>query len=293
MSSIQAYCTRPSAVLKLTGEDHLDFLQSQGTADFRGPTGSCIYSLWLDHKGLIHSDAFVLRVSEEKVLLVSYECTAAEIMEKFERHIIADDVEVTDHTEEWQLLSIAPESAASFLDRRSYQHEDNRFHIEADGYLYSGRRLGKGSLDYLVPARTGVPLEVEKLSNDSAEHMRIEGGIPSIPRDITPGTMNPVEANILSAVSFTKGCYLGQEVVARVHRLKRVSSRLVKIAGKEDAPEMPLSLIVDGREVGALTTVSEKPATGYVGIGWLKSRLEDGEQQFGEHAFKVATLPES
>lgn len=271
----------------------MDFLQSQGSADLRGPTGSCTYSLWLDHKGLIHGDGFVLRVSEEKVLIVSYECPAADLMEKFDRHIIADDVVVTDHTDEWRLLSVPAASAAEVLKDRAFSHSANRFQIEADGYLYSGRRTGRDSIDCLVPARTDLPRAVEELSRAEAEHLRIESGIPSIPRDIRPGTLNPVEANILSAVSFTKGCYLGQEVVARVHRLKRVSTRLVKVTAAGAAPEAPLSLVADGREVGALTTVSEKAATGIVGIGWLKSRIEDGEHTFDGRVLHVATLPES
>lgn len=280
MSDIQLFETRPAAVLLFSGEDHLDFLHSQGTADLRGPVGLCRYCLWLDHKGLIHADAFVLRLEEDKALLVSYDVPADVLHARFARNIIADDVTIEDRTADWRLLSVPAASVPSFLAGRSRQPVADRFFREADGYVFAGRRLGRDSLEYLVDDRLSLPFEWVPLSPEEAEIQRIAAGVPAIPRDISPGSFNPVEAGLEQAVSFTKGCYLGQEVVARVHRLQRFSRRLVRVcaAGAWMPQDLPIDLLIDGTPAGQLTSVVGKEDE-WMGIGWLKSRFEDGSHR--------------
>lgn len=293
MASIDVFSSRPAAVLNISGEDHIDFLQSQGTADLRGPSGLCRYSLWLDHKGRIHGDAFVLKMNDNKVLLVSYETSAETLMEKFGKHIIADDVELADLTSQYRLLSLPKAATDGLLAGRARHLEPDRFFIEADGYVFAGRRMGPGSVDYLVSEETSLPLDLTELSIESAEAIRIDAGIPAVPRDTNPGGLNPVESGLLSAVSFDKGCYLGQEVVARVHRLQRVPRRLVRLTsatGENAAPEVPSDLTMEGAVVGGLTSVAENSDT-WTAIGWLKSKVSDGELSFTEGPFEVESLP--
>jgi len=281
-------------VIRVSGEDHLDFLQSQGTADLRGPAGLTVYSLWLDHKGLIQGDAFVLKLSEAEVLLVSYETSEAALLEKFERHIIADDVDLEAASADWRLYSIDPESVNAFLAERALSVEPARFGTEADGYVFHGRRLGPGSLEYLVPAQVEAPFTVAGMEPAKAENIRIEAGIPSIPRDIPPGTTNPLEAGILSALSFDKGCYLGQEVVARIHRLQRRSTRLVRSRFEGELSSLPYPLLEAGREVGSLSTVGLDSRTGSsLAIGKVKTRISSGTHLFGDLSMELSDLPPS
>jgi folate-binding protein YgfZ len=296
MASIDVFSNCPAAVLELTGEDHLDFLQSQGTADLRGPSGLFRYSLWLDHKGRVHGDSFVLKINDEKVILVSYETSAKVLIEKFQKHIVADDVEIEDHTSRWRLLSLPRASIDGLLADRARHLEPERFFIEADGYVFSGRRLGLDSVDYLVPEDTTLPLELNELSFETAESMRIAAGIPAIPRDSEPGILNPVECALISGISFDKGCYLGQEVVARVHRLQRLSKRLVRLAPAAAANALPPTVagdvILDGAVVGAFTSIARDRET-WQAIGWLKAKVSDGEHDFECGRLRVQTLPDS
>jgi folate-binding protein YgfZ len=292
MSSIEVIITPPAAVLRVSGEDHLDFLQNQGTAHLPGKAGQVRYSLWLDHKGLIHGDAFVLQLDEDSALLVSYGTPASDLRAKFERHIVADDVEIEEVTNDWKLVSLPAPSAESYLRQRSATLEQGAFIREAEGYLFAGRRLGPGSLESLVPAKMEVPVEMKAISQPEATRIRIEAGIPAIPEDVPPGVLNPLEANIHSALSFDKGCYLGQEVVARVHRLNRLGSRLVRFAGTGPLPELPRILEDKGREVGWITTGTADDG-GYLAIGRLKSRYTAGSHAFGDLAVGVTDLPPS
>jgi folate-binding protein YgfZ len=289
MVKIDAYPTSPAAVIRCGGEDHVDFLHNQGTADLRGPAGLCRYSLFLDHKGSVHADAFVLRLSEEATLLVSYECPAARLIERFERHIIADDVQLADETGSWRLLSLPVSAAAALLDARAARPDAHRFVSEADGYLFGGRRLGRGSLEYLVPETASPPVEVQPIVPAAAENQRIRSGIPEVWRDVAPAGLNPVEAGLASAVSFDKGCYLGQEVVARAHRLQRATRRLAVFTSLAPAPCAPGDLVDDGTGVGRLSSVVES-ADNSAAIGWLKSRYADGAHCFNGIGWQVTTL---
>jgi folate-binding protein YgfZ len=143
-----------------------------------------------------------------------------------------------------------------------------------------------------MPALIDCPFDVAPIAPATAEAMRITAGIPSIPTDIAPGTFNPIEANILSAVSFDKGCYLGQEVVARVHRLGRLSTRMISATAPDGGALEAGGLTDDGNTVGALTSVVEISDTP-TGIGWLKSRYSDGELALSGRTLQVVTLPPS
>ena len=227
MSQLAAYITRPSTVLRISGDDHAEFLQSQGSADLRIPAGSCRFSLWLDHKGLIHGDSFVLKISDEEVILVSYKASAQDLVAKFDRHIIADDVEILDETDQWKLVSL-PAASSELIQADSEMQMSGLYSI-GGGFAFAGRQLGTDSWELLVGVDEPLPFAFEEMTHEEAEAIRIGSGIPLFPSDLAAGEFNPLEANLLSALSFDKGCYLGQEVVARVHRLGRVSRRLVSL----------------------------------------------------------------
>lgn len=283
MVSQKAYRFKPATVLRFTGEDHFDFLQGQGTADLRGPAGLCRYTLWLDHKGQIKGDGFVLKLDEAAMLLVSYATPVEALMAKFDRHIIADDVEMEDQTNRWELVSRLAESPSEAAPG---------FIMEGAGYRFPGRRLGRGTVDSLVPAGPVSGLEENRINETAAEQLRVAGGIPAIPADTDTGTVNPVEGNLLSALSFEKGCYLGQEVVARVHRLGRTTRRLVRLSTESRDSSIPEDLHLDDKVVGRVTSVVEF-SDKLVALAVLRSRVEDGLHSFSGVRLSVETLPAS
>ncbi len=285
--------TQPGTVFSFTGDDHNEFLQGQGTADLNGPVGFCRYSLWLDFKGNIMGDGFVLKVSESEMLLISDQTEKISLMEKFDRHIIADDVVIGDHTGDFQLISVPVDEGQVFCDNQEWPYpEKGSFFRNENAILFLGRRLGIGTLQSLVP-RNSMDFGPEALmTGEEAELTRIQAGIPAIPADVDGNSLNPLEANITSALSFTKGCYLGQEVVTRVHRLERVSRRLVRMVFSDFRPEKGDFLHGSGKEVGKITSVV-KNCDNFVAIGWLKSKIVDGEVALDEGTVFVESLPAS
>ncbi|MEX0330506.1 MAG: folate-binding protein YgfZ [Puniceicoccaceae bacterium] len=293
MASAKAYRFSPTAVLRFTGEDHFDFLQGQGTADLRGKVGTCRYSLWLDHRGQIQGDGFVFKDSEDSMLLVSYKTPTEQLLAKFDRHIIADDVEIENLTGELDVLALHTEEPNGILQSIGWGPIESGHYMEKDAVKgYRGRCLGMESMEFLLPSGMDFPLPADSLDQSEAEAIRLREGIPSIPLDSSEKALNPLEANILSALSFDKGCYLGQEVVARVHRLERVTRRLVQFEARGNRDSLPDNWMHEDSVVGAPTSVVEFTDK-CIGIGWLKSRCEDGQWTFGDTPFHVKSLPPS
>ncbi|MGC9452057.1 MAG: YgfZ/GcvT domain-containing protein [Oceanipulchritudo sp.] len=295
MASGNIFVARPACVLKFTGEDHAEFLQGQGTADLRGGTGLCRYTLWLDHRGLIHGDGFLLALDSDAILLVSYATPAGPLKEKFERHIIADDVEIEDRTGQYVLATPTGEEAARALETAALEEPaGHAFTTSGQCHAFPGRRFKRGGTDLLLPVETTAFSGWEPLSTGEVERLRIANAVPLVPQDTSAGgtLLNPVEAALASAVSFDKGCYLGQEVVARVRRLGRLSRRLVRFSGDPPAPAPGEALTVGGKPVGAVSSVAEFPDK-FLAMGWLKSRFPDGLNTFDQRTLSVETVPES
>ena len=274
-------------MIRFTGEDQAEFLQGQGTADLMRPAGSSTYSLWLDFKGNILGDGFVLRLGPEESLLISHASEAATLMEKFDRHIIADDVELEDLTQQYCLFSIPADSVESTANEAGLEiPEGGAFGSLPGGYLFKGRRLGLGTLELLMEKERAKALQIEEIPLIEAERMRIEAGVLQIPTDTGVGAFNPVETGLVSAVSFEKGCYLGQEVVARAHRLGRSTRRFVTFSGGTLELTGGTKLSVEGTPVGEITSVV-KNRDNLIALGWIKSKIPDGENRFEQGFLSV------
>ncbi len=287
---MQAFSSNPSAVIRFTGEDQAEFLQGQGTADLMRPTGSSTYSLWLDFKGNILGDGFVLRLGPEESLLISYASEATALMEKFDRHIIADDVELEDLTQQYCLFSIPADAVENAANEAGLEiPEEGAFGSLPGGYLFKGRRLGLGTLELLMEKEEAKALQVEQIPLIEAERMRVEAGILLVPLDTGAGSANPVETGLVSAVSFEKGCYLGQEVVARAHRLGRSTRRFATFSGQSTELPGGIELSIEGRPVGEITSVV-KNRDNLIALGWIKSKISDGENRFDQGILHVKSL---
>ncbi|MGC4073290.1 MAG: folate-binding protein [Nibricoccus sp.] len=234
---------QPAAVLRVSGEDALTFLQGQFTQDLKSiELGGAAYGLWLNQKGKVLADSFVLRAEGGGWWLVSYFSAATVIRERLESYIIADDVVIEDEAEAWEGLVVVGEGAGDRLKG-------------AAGLVWRGRRSGDATWEWLRPKGSAVPVSgAEEFSAEELEKMRIEGGIPAVPRDVGPGDL-PNEAGLEDvAVSYTKGCYLGQEVMARLKAMGQVRRRLVPVSGGSDGrggvSALPAGLFHGEKRVG-------------------------------------------
>jgi tRNA-modifying protein YgfZ len=265
---------QPAGVLQIFGEDALSFIQGQFTQEVKGAeAGSVRYGLWLNQKGKVLADSFILRTSDGGFQVISYGSPASVIQERLEAYIIADDVEIVDQTGAWSGLTILGEGAEDWLQGHVGQVPLAGNFVEADGGLiWSGRRGETVSWDWLMPLEKAASVEVlpeYSVSQEELERLRIESGIPAVPCDVGPGDL-PNEAGLeRDAISYTKGCYLGQEVMARLKAMGQVRRRLVRVRGIGESPEvLPASLFFGDKRVGEIRS-AVRTESGWVGLAMV------------------------
>lgn len=122
-----------------------------------------------------------------------------------------------------------------------------------------------------------------EISEDEYEFERIKRGIPKFGREITDET-NPLECGLNKYVSFTKGCYIGQEVIARLDTYDKISKHLVKLDIFKELPaglkQGEAKLSVDEKECGFVTSYLSAKGKGNIGLGFVKTALLDYEKMY-------------
>lgn len=251
-----------SAALRVRGPDANSYLQGQFTQDVNAATGGRTYGLWLDHKGRVQADGHVLRQGEKEFLVVSFSRPATALLGRLEAYLIADEVELTDETPAWAGILLWGDDAAQ--------------QTPPPGVLsFPSRRAGAGSVQWLVPMgqRGDVMEALERLPVSergprAAELERLRQGVPAVPADIGPRDL-PNEGGLDEvAISYTKGCYLGQEVMARLKNLGQVRRRLHLVRGAGSAPEAGTPLYQGERKVGEMRS-SAVDDEGFLGMAML------------------------
>lgn len=249
---------RPGTLLRVGGEDSFGFLQGQFTNELRQPPGSATYGLWLNQKGKILADSQVLRVSENEFLVTSVASAVAIIRLRLEEYIIADDVILTDETATTHgLLLGGPGSNEVIKHLWGAVPAPGRWVQHGEILAFVGRRLPGESFEIIGSEKVLAEVRQQLLTQGAVatgasemEFARIMAGIPSVPVDLGPGDL-PNEGGLEdSALSHTKGCYLGQEVMARLKNLGHVRRRLHVVRGPGPAPAPRTALYQEDKKLG-------------------------------------------
>ena len=271
-----------SGVLVVDGAEAAEYLQGQLTNDIEaiGP-GEGAYAALLDRKGHMQADMRVLRPGEgpELWLLLEPEGLAA-ASRHLQMYKIGREVEVRDAGGERSLLSLIGPRAAEIAGSAPLpENACETVTVGGAECLAVGTPAG---IDLVMPADererardallAGGAAEV---SAEAAEILRIEAGRPRFGAEMGTETM-PAEAGIVEqAVSFTKGCYIGQETVARLHYKGRPNRHLRGL--RFSAPGTPGdALRVGEKEVGTVGSAAVSPALGPVGLAILRREAEPG-----------------
>ncbi len=295
------------------GEDRVSFLQGMLTTDLtRMEPGQGAYAALLTIQGRVVSDLRVFMLSDE--LWLDFPFTHAEAaVQHLEKHIVADDVEIGPHGEMTPLLSLEGPQAArvalavfgeSLAGLARFAHRTVTF----DGTRARVARVShSGEPGYLVWAEDAVApwlwerclaAGAEPVGFEALQAARIEAGIPWVGVDMDESTLIS-EVGIEDAITYGKGCYLGQEVVERVAARGQVQRRRVGLlATGAEVPQASASLQLGGREVGKVTSACWSPALrcgaamGYVRReAWEEGTELDAVGERGRCRVRVAHLP--
>ncbi len=283
------------ALLRFTGPDRVSYLQGMLSNDVKQPAaGEGIYAAVLDIQGKILADTRLFRL-DDAFLLDLWEPLKEKILAHLNRYLVADEVEITDLTGQDGILSLqGPKSGLLlreiFPDGEPFPGALAHRVSELDGVevrVVRSSHTGEQGYDLFVPAKellhaaSIIQARGEKFSlcwvgAEAREILRIEAGIPRYGLDMSEDNLL-LETGLDQAVSFQKGCYLGQEVVERIRSRGHVNRKLVGLTLEGQTTPLRGSVIrADGKEIGtvtssALSPVKNRPlALGYVHRDYLE-----------------------
>jgi aminomethyltransferase len=271
--------------LELLGADRLRFLNAYVTCDVKAlAPGQGIYGFFTNPQGRILSDVVVL-AHEDRLWLEVAPGEAQALVDHLKKYILADRVQVRTLDEMVPVTLAGPRAGVALgvaeLPPEPWRHSRTMVHGTEVELVREGR-IGTEAFTLWVSASIAEPLVaalvaqpgVREVGPEALEILRTEAGIPRFGRDFGPENF-PQETGVEEAVSYTKGCYLGQEVVARIHYRGGVQKILRGVfleAGAESAGA-GTPLLHEGREAGVVTTVVESPALGRpIGLAILHRR---------------------
>jgi folate-binding protein YgfZ len=277
----------------LTGVDRIRFLHGQVTNDVKrlSPGEGC-YAVLTTAKGKMESDLNIFCLQDE--LLLDFEPgLTAKVSQRLEKFLVSDDVQIVDAAPHYGLLSVQGPKAESVVRSLGIFSEIpakpfNSVKISdatlGEIYFMNQPRLASTGFDLFVPndslgAVADKMIAAAKSVGGRAsgwrafEIARIEAGLPRFGADMDE-TLLPLECGIEDrAVSYNKGCYIGQEVLNRIHSFGHVTKELRGLWLADDLPGLPQKgdkLFHAGKEMGFVTSAVKSPmlkasiALGYV-----------------------------
>jgi tRNA-modifying protein YgfZ len=254
--------------LGITGNDRLRFLNGQITNDLRNASETAaIEACVLNAKGKMNAHIFVSAGPD--CFLVDADPELREMLAaRLERYVIADDVQIEDLTDQLLIFHVLSPEAPSLSNCR----------------LVTARRFSDAGWDIWTDAaaHNAVSQQLsstfEFLDCNAAEIMRIEQGFPRWGRELTEEII-PIEANLEErAISYEKGCYIGQEVISRMRMSGQTNKRLRGLISLRDVPLEPGMKLTaaSGKEVGWITSATRSERIGKeIALGYVKRGFND------------------
>lgn len=270
------------ALLAVAGPEGAELLQGQLTNDVESlePGGGC-YAALLDRKGKMRADMRVLRLAPDLIWLECGAGQAAELERHLQMYKIGREVEV-EALDRAVISLIGPRSSALLGDRPAGEEHDHG-ELRLAGCTVRAVTTPAGFDLIAEPGdldRVAGELRdrgAEPVGEEATEILRVEAGRPAFGVEMGNETI-PQEAGINErAVSFTKGCYIGQETVARLHYKGKPNRSLRRLVSAEPLPA-GASVSAGDREVGTIGTAVVSPARGPLALAVLRREAVPGEE---------------
>lgn len=268
------------ARLRATGADILDLLHRLSTQDLKSlAVGEGRPTVLTSPKGRIVERLFVHRIAEREVLIVGGAGREQAILEHLRRYTFREETGLSGVTSETaQIATLGAGLPPPLPDPGPWGARAAEIDGAAvtvlghDGFTPAGRSLVTSAArrDVVVRLLAAAGTEV---GASALETWRVLEGLPACGAELTEDA-NPLEAGLRDHVSFTKGCYVGQEVVARLNTYDKVSRGIARVRFSEPGPfPEPGAPVESGdRSIGRLTSLAVLPEGGAIGLAYVKAR---------------------
>ncbi len=295
-------------VVRMVGDDRTTFLHGMCSNDIKNlKPGMVTYALILNDHAHVVADIYVW--AEESALLIEADRGLwAKAREHLEKFLVADDVEMEEQDDLTVLDVVGPAAAAvvGAVVPDAGGLAPWRFFKNRDLMAANLPRIGLAAFTVVVPTIQVESLiermlcaapAIREVGAAALEILRVEQGLARVGVDATEKTI-ALEARLERGISYNKGCYVGQETVERATARGGVKKRLYGLripAGR--APQAGAVALLEGKEVGHLTSVAASPRLGVVGLGimhhsaWQPGAMVTLKDAAGETVAEISDLP--
>jgi folate-binding protein YgfZ len=295
--------------IALTGGDRVRWLNGMVTNNIRDlAAGRGVYAFLLNPQGHILGDLYAYNQSES-LMIDSDQLQSEKLLATFDHYIIMDDVEVANVSDKLSAIGVTgPKSqevlrAAGFevLDLEPLQFVDVTRQnvgvtvVRGDNASVESYELWLAH-DNMTPVRDALTnAGAMPVGTNALELLRVATGIPRYGQDIRERDL-PQETEQQRALHFSKGCYIGQEIVERIRSRGNVHRKFTGFEVEGALPAVGTKIQADGRDIGEITSVASLPLAGgerSVALGYIRRELATPGKQFqvGATRLSIANLP--
>jgi aminomethyltransferase len=278
---VVVYDSSPLGRLRLTGTTRVDFLHRMSTNDMNSLTaGQGAATIFTTPLARIVDRALVYLRADDLLMLTS-RGAQAKVVHWLRKYIFFnDDVQVRDVSSEFGMLSIygvkASEAASQVAGENVGDLSLHAWRLVAANVLVARADAIGGDGFHLIAAPDELaalwPAAIEAgavpIGEQAFEVLRIESGQPRYAHELSE-TYIPLEVGLWQDVSFSKGCYIGQEIIARMESRQRLAKQIVGLRAREPI-QAGSDVYMDGSSVGKVTSAAARPDGTSIGIGFVK-----------------------
>lgn len=301
------------AILLLTGSDTLDFIQRVSTNDVRNLKAfHTVKTIFLNDKGKFIDSTLLMRFDTHFIILGSAG-NGNKLQSWINKFIITEDIKVEPAASKFTLLEFNGRQVNSYITMLAGSQAENIaegiiIKAESEGiplhlfrrdygcgnsfYILIEKDFTRAFIDHILETKSCFDLSFA--GEEAYNLFRIENGVPAFPNEINDN-INPHENGLIGEVSFTKGCYIGQEVVARLETYDKVQRKLSAFM-LEKSPEMKLPSTLynsKGEEAGEVTSYA-RGNNGGVALGFIRKKFSSPDEEyftFDKSGMKISIQP--
>ena len=314
-------CAIDAPTIRVTGGDRLQFINNLCSNDVKGLSpGHGVEAFFLDPKGRAVSYG-VVYLADDHIDIQLAPGQADVLLKHLDRYLITEDVQL--QVAPTSLMHLVGPQTGELLTSLGIELPSDRYGhkvVDWNGAALLIRRHPRsieGGVDLEVAEdqsvalfqrllEAGSALELRPIGQQALEAVRIEAGLPLYGVDLGPTTLPQEVGRDEQAISFTKGCYLGQETVARLDSYGHTNRNLRGLVIETTGPiDLPASIVADNKTVGQCTSMAHSPRCceqmgtpwRYIGLGMVRrghcdpGQLLHLETDVGRFPVKVAALP--
>jgi folate-binding protein YgfZ len=283
--------------IEVGGEDAAGFLHNLSTNDVRGlASGAGCEAFFTNSQAKIMAHALIFRSPQlgrnPEYWLDAAPGTAGRVIGHLNHYLVTERVEIVDRSAEWAQLHVAGPEAAQIVEEAFGQRVGDlrelgclRMEKPDSGSLQLRRhdRLGLPGYEIIGPTSAAreycnrlIAAGARPAGSHTGEILRVEAGTPVYGIDLDETNLPQEIGRTERAVSFTKGCYIGQETVARIRTYGHVNRSLIglRVAGVEAVPR-GAHVVREGKEVGTVTSCVTSPRFGVIALAYVRRGAEE------------------